>query len=142
DKSIQYSFDKDTYLAAHFWKAECYSILKDYPNAINTYAVVFQKSLPNDSEYHLKTRYGIGYAYYNSQQYEKALPHFREYTNQLKNAQQKHNYYDALLRLADLYYVTKQYQEAIKYYDVAIAESPIDKDYAYFQKGIVLGLTS
>ena len=141
NKSIDFSFDKETFLAATFWKAETYSLLKDYGNAINTYAIVFQKSLPNDSEYHLKTRYGIGYAYYNTQQYDKALPHFKEFVSQIKNTTTKQNYYDALLRLADLYYVTKQYKEALQNYEIAVTENSVDRDYAIFQKGVVNGLS-
>ena len=59
----------------------------------------------------------------------------------MKSEQNKQNFNDALLRLSDLYYVTKQYNEAIKNYDLALSTNNLEKDYAYFQKGIVLGIT-
>lgn len=142
NKSLENEFDKEAVLAANFFKGEAFSVLKNYDNAINSYAVVFQKSSPGESPFFLKSRYGIGYAYYNTQQYDKALPHFREYVNQVKDESSKPNYEDALLRLADLYYVTKKYDEAIRHYDKAIDLKGADEDYAYFQKGVVYGLTN
>lgn len=136
-KSMLFTYDRDIYVAAAFWKAEVYSINKEYEEAINAYAHVFEKTGDDEDIYHLKSRYGIGYAYYNTKKYDKALTHFREYTKQLENASDKLFYTDALLRLADLYYVDKRYGEALKYYDLAIKNSTPDIDYAYYQKGIV-----
>ena len=50
------------------------------------------------------------------------------------------NYYDATLRLADTYYVAKNYQQALDLYDKVIQANAADKDYAYYQKGRTLGL--
>ncbi len=136
-KSMLFNYDKDIYVAAAFWKAEIYSMNKEYDEAINAYAHVFEKTGDDDELYHLKSRYGIGYAYYNTKKYDKALPHFREYIRQLDQASDKLFYTDALLRLADLYYVDKKYSEAIKYYDLAIKNFTPDIDYALYQKGIV-----
>ncbi|HEY8400970.1 MAG TPA: tetratricopeptide repeat protein [Cytophagaceae bacterium] len=139
EKSLQYPNDKQLVIASHFWKGEAYSILKELEKAVNSYAQVFQLS-DESSTYFLKARYGIGYAYYNLKQFDKALPHFREYVKQLKGADNKQFYNDGLLRLADLYYVTKNYKEAVRYYDEAIEQKVPETDYAYFQKGVVLGL--
>ena len=136
-KSMLFNFDRDIYAAAAFWKAEVYSINKEYDDAINTYAIVFEKTGDDDNIYHLKSRYGIGYAYYNTKKYDKALPHFRAYAVKLEKASDKLFYTDALLRIGDLYYVDKKYSEALKYYDLAIKNSSTDIDYAYYQKGIV-----
>jgi tetratricopeptide (TPR) repeat protein len=136
-KSMLFNYDRDIYVAAAFWKAEVYSINKEYDEAINAYALVFEKTGDDDNEYHLKSRYGIGYAYYGIRKYDKALPHFREYVNKLANASDKMFYSDALLRLADLYYVDRRFSEALKYYDLAIKNFTADVDYAYYQKGIV-----
>lgn len=139
DKSLGAYSDVPLKVATNFWKGEALSVNKDYEGAVKCYSFVFQNA-QKDSEYHIKTRYGIGYAYYNNKMYEKALPHFKEYVTQLKNEKIRPNYNDAVLRLADLYYVTKQYTEATQYYDQIISLKSIDVDYAYFQKGLILGI--
>jgi TolA-binding protein len=139
-KSLQTSPDVDLKIAAHFWSGEAYSAARQYPEAINQYAAVFREPKSTATEYNLKSRYGIGYAYYNNKEYTKALEHFREYVNRSDASANKQNYDDALLRVADSYYVTKNYNDAIRYYDQAISRNTVDKDYAYFQKGVVLGL--
>lgn len=139
EKSADFPVDKDVLVAAHFWKGEAYSVMKDYENAIRNYSLVFQNA-DDKNEYHLKSRYGIGYAYFNSKQYDKAFSHFRAYVDRLKNAKDRLNYDDALLRLADLNYESKRYEEAIRYYNEAIAGKIKDMDYAYYQRGVVYGI--
>lgn len=139
EKSAEHPIDKEIYLAALFWKGEAYSVSRDYDNAIRNYSSVFQKT-DDRNEYHLKSRYGIGYAYFNTKQYDKAFPHFKTYVERLKNASNKQFYNDALLRLADLHYESKQYDGAIKYYNEAIAGKINDMDYAYYQRGVVYGI--
>lgn len=139
EKSSEFPLDKDIYLAANFWKGESFSASKDYTNAIKSYSVVFQNADDNN-EYHIKSRYGIGYAYFNTKQYDKALPHFKAYVDKLKNAKDKQFYDDALLRLADLNYQSKRYEEAIRYYNEAVAGKISDLDYAYYQRGVVYGI--
>jgi TolA-binding protein len=137
-KSMLFDFDKEIYVAAAYWKAEIYSIEKEYSESINVYLHVLAKTEDDDNEYHLKSRYGLGYAYYNTMQYGKAMIQFREYTKKLENASDKLFYTDAVLRMADLYFVDKKYSEALKYYDLAIRNNTSDIDYALYQKGIVL----
>ncbi len=139
DKSLNAYSDMEVKVAANFWKGEALSVNKDYEGAVRCYSYVFQNA-QKDSDYHMKARYGIGYAYYNNKMYEKALPHFKEYVALLKSEKIRPNYNDAVLRLADLYYVTKQYSEATLYCDQIISLKTIDIDYAYFQKGLILGI--
>ncbi|HEY4652093.1 MAG TPA: tetratricopeptide repeat protein, partial [Pontibacter sp.] len=139
DKSLQYPYDKDITAASHFVKGEAYSVGQRYQDAINSYAAVFRNTSAGKSDYYLKSRYGIGYAYYNTKQYDKALPHFKAFVD-ATNASNP-NHFDAMLRLADLYYVSKNYKQAENLYDKVIASNSPDKDYAYFQRGVLAGIT-
>lgn len=136
DKSLQYPVDNDLATATYFWKGEAFATARNYPQAIASYQKVFN-TRNRASEYYLKANYGVGYAYYNSRDYGNARIYFKRYVDALENARDKQNYNDAMIRLADCYYVDKEYATAITYYDRAINTNNPDIDYAYFQKGVV-----
>ncbi|GAB5525442.1 MAG: tetratricopeptide repeat protein [Roseivirga sp.] len=136
DKSLKYTIDKDLGIAANFWRAEAYSTSRSYPQAIRAYRAVIQRR-NRSSEYYQKANYGLAYAYYNSKDYRNARLYFKQYVDALERAADKQNYNDAILRLADCYYVEKEYASAISYYNRAINNDNPQKDYAYFQKGVV-----
>lgn len=151
DKSLQYPIERELVAGANFWKGEAYSVGKKYEEAINAYAAVFralgdERRLEGMNEmYFLKSRYGIGYAYYNTQEYSKAKEHFEKYVQTIEqksnaNPTGKLNYEDALIRLADTYYVTKNYGQAINTYDKAIRQNNPDISYVYYQKGVIQGI--
>ncbi len=140
DKSLEYPVDNELVLAAHYWKGEAYSVGNKYNDAINAYAAVFRADQQGRSEYNLRSRYGIGYAYFNSQEYEKALPHFQAYTERVNKSQQVSNYEDALVRLGDCYYATKKYNQAIQVFGRVLADGKSNHDYAYFRRGVVYGI--
>lgn len=136
NKSTDFPIDKDVYLSANYWKGEAYSILHKYPEAISAYEKVFQNSRQGN-EYRIKSYYGIAYAYYNTQQYDKARTKFKEYTEEVGQPG-KYFYDDAVLRLADIYAYDKEYPEALRYYNLAIETRNPDLDYAQYRKGLVL----
>src|SRR5690606_39779477 len=47
--------------------------------------------------------------------------------------------HDAYLRLGDTYFVSSNYNDAVKAYENAIKLSEIDSDYPFFQKAISVG---
>ena len=138
EKSAQFPIDKNIYVAANFWEGESYSLLKNYDKAIVAYKEVLTNPFVSETEYYTKTEYGIGYAYYNKKEYEDALPHFKNYVAKLKESDKKENYDDAMLRLGDIYFVLKRYDEALSQYDYVINRKATDIDYAYYQKGMAL----
>ncbi|MCC9167413.1 tetratricopeptide repeat protein [Pontibacter harenae] len=138
EKSLQYPYDKEVTVASHYVKGEAFSIGQRFDDAINSYAAVFRTSPSTSNDYYVKSRYGIGYAYYNTKQYDKALTHFKAYLDAIQPSNP--NYNDATLRLADTYYVTKNYNEALGLYERVISSSSAEKDYALFQKGVVSSL--
>lgn len=136
DKSLVYRVDAGLETAALFWKAEALATSRNYTNAIDAYQQVF-RTRNTDSEYYLKANYGIGYAYYNTRDYPNARIYFKRYVDALEGVQNRLNYDDAILRLADCYYVDKAYATAVSYYQRAIDTNNPNVDYAYFQKGVV-----
>ncbi|MGV3540281.1 MAG: tetratricopeptide repeat protein [Rufibacter sp.] len=142
DKSLGFPYDKEIQAGSNFLKGEAYSIGQRWPQAINSYGAVFQTPNSGRTEFYVKSRYGIGYAYYNDKQYEKALVHFKAYLNDNSIKTGNPNYADAMIRLADCYYVTKDYSSALNWYDQALEAKSTDSDYVLFQRGVVYNLTN
>lgn len=137
-KSITTPQNSEFETKAHYWLAEAYSIGSKYSDALKHYQQVLWNAKSNAREIH-KARYGIGYIYYNTKDYNSALKSFKNF---LDNNPQKHTilYNDALIRLADCYYVLKDYGSAIAKYKESIVLSRIDVDYAELHLGIVYGI--
>lgn len=150
NKSLEYPIDDELVAGANFWKGEAYSVGKKYEEAVDAYGAVFRlmnrKQLEGQAAlYALKSHYGIGYAYFNTREYKKAQQHFQDYVQQVNRqfkgkTKDKLFYDDALIRLADCYYVTKAYAKAIDTYQQAIRENNPDISYAYYQTGVIQGI--
>jgi TolA-binding protein len=138
EKSLRYPVDQKYVALASFWAGEAYSVGRQYDQAANRYQKVISLLPDVEQDLLLKTRYGLGYAYFNNKLYDKAQFNFKDFTNRtnVNNA----NYADAMLRLADCYYVLKQYNEALTAYSKAKAASSADADYVLFQSGVIAGV--
>ncbi|NQZ79132.1 MAG: tetratricopeptide repeat protein, partial [Ekhidna sp.] len=78
------------------------------------------------------SNYGIGYGLYNLERYAESIPFF---TNATRSSNQEVAL-DARVRLADCFYATKEYQEALSQYELVASET--SSSYVIYQKGIVL----
>jgi TolA-binding protein len=139
EKSLKYPIDKEVVLLANYWSGEAYSIGKKYAEAIASYQAVIGDQGQAQHDKYVRTRYGLGYAYYNSQQYSKALEQFSLFLQEYKK-DKKRFFDDALIRAADCHYVLKDYNSAIDKYSQAIERKSHDQDYAMLQKGTVLSI--
>lgn len=137
NKSLEFPIDPVFTTLASFWNGEAFSIGKKYEDAIANYQRVVGVAAADD-ELVIKSRYGLGYAYYNLKVYDKALVNFREFTSRVKK--DNPNLSDGLIRLADCYYVSKQYSDAIAMYSKAKAAGSADMDYILLQMGVIQGI--
>ncbi len=137
EKSLQYPADAEIVAEASYWCGETYSIGRKFEQAIPFYEQSLSQSSTN-AELVKDTRYGLGYARYNLQQYDKALINFKDFVAKASNIDP--NFLDGMIRLADCYYVGKSYPEALSYYKKAIVLNAVDADYAHLQAGIILAI--
>ena len=144
NKSSKYSFDKTIYINSYYWKGECLSLEKRYDEADNAYAEAIEKGSTLENPNVVKAYYGLGYAYYYQKKWSDAIPQFVKFITLQSDKKGKGDIYyrDAELRLADLYFVTRRFPEAIKYYDMALQERKEDEDYILFQKATISYLTN
>jgi len=138
DKSLAYPVNQEFALLANYWSAEAYSIGKKYPEAIKAYQQALSFQAHSDHEQYIRAHYGLGYAYYNTQQYQPALAQFESF---IKGYDQRNRFLDdAIIRSADCHYVLKDYQLAIDKYQQAINNQSHDADYALLQQGTVMSI--
>lgn len=138
EKSLEYPREQTYVSLASFWAAESYSLLQRPSEAIRHYQKIVGGGNQADPELVTRARYGMGYAFYALEDYERALYNFKEFTN--RSNRNTPNYVDGLIRLADCYYVSKQYDAALGSYGTARNLGSPDNDYILLQTGVIHGI--
>jgi TolA-binding protein len=93
---------------------------------------------PQQEEYPL-CHYSMGYLHFDAERYSESAEWFGKYLR-LESGKKSATVSDAYNRMADCYFINKDYLQAIDYYQRCIESGMADVDYAMFQKGFTLGL--
>lgn len=142
DKSLKYEkYSRDLRTRAIYWKAEAEYRLADYDKAKEDYELF--AGIPGARQLSESSliSYNLGYTYFNLKDYSNALTQFRTFESGVTDAKPEIQI-DTKLRIADCYFITTNYPQAVSYYDKVIAYGKADADYAMYQKGFCLGLTN
>lgn len=139
DKVATYPVNAALNAEALFWKGEIAYTLHDHPRAATLYNRFLQEPGAYQTTVYNDAQYGLGYAYFNDRKYTSAAGAFRKYLAAFTGTDYKKKN-DALIRTGDCYYVNKDYDQAISYYNQAIALNQPMKDYALYQKALCYGL--
>ena len=122
---------------ATFWKAETEYNLTNYNDALIGFkqfsGLVEASGLPENDN----LDYNLAYTYFKLKDYSNASNYFQKFID--KNSSDRLRRNDAYLRLADGYFVSSKYQNAINAYNKAIQINEIETDYAMFQKAMSQG---
>ncbi len=129
-EALRYPMDEEFTNLSYYWLGEIYSFANRYDTALLFYQLVKKNTLQYD-----KALYGLGYSYYNTQQYEQAIPFFRSYIQESRDTNRDKKL-DALVRLADCYYVGKNYENALNVYNAALQSESSLSSYIHYQKGV------
>jgi tetratricopeptide (TPR) repeat protein len=146
DRSLQYPIDHNYNCLAKYWKGDAYyrrgengHKTEDLESAIKYYKeFLFEPGAVNQAMYNT-VNYSLGYAYFKEKKYADANTWFRKFTGS-KTQEPPEKLNDANLRIADGFFVLKDYSNASDYYDKVLELKLNDVDYALFQKAMVLGL--
>ena len=137
DKSLKEQQNQKYTARATFWKAETDYNLTNYGDALigfKQFALQSEASTTTEFE---NLDYNIAYTYFKQKNYSQATSFFSQFIE--KNQTDKIRLNDAYLRLADGYFVSSRYSEAISTYDKAMEIGKIENDYAFFQKAMSYG---
>ncbi len=139
EKSKTYTPDKKIAALALYWQADIKYNDSKFQSALNKY-VDFQKS-PGaySSGMYDEAFYNMGYAYFKLGRYQDAATSFRKYVTK-QGDQKKIN--DSYLRIGDSYFVERQYDLAIDFYEKANRIGEVDPDYGLFQSAMAKGYMS
>jgi tetratricopeptide (TPR) repeat protein len=140
DKSLKYGmYNKQMKALAFYWKAEAFYRTNNYSLAAKNYNdFLLSPGAIEQEEYNL-AHYNLAYSYFMMKQYSEAAVWFRKYTD-ITHGQKSRIRGDAFNRTGDSYFMLKDYNMAIRFYDNSIKENILDVDYATFQKGFCFGL--
>lgn len=140
NKSLKYEkYSRDLRARAIYWRAEAEYRLGQYELAKNDYELFMNIPGSMKLQEAKLVSYNLGYTFYNLKDYSNALSRFRTFEAAMADAKPEIQA-DTRLRIADCYFITTNYSQAISYYDRIIAAGKTDADYAMYQKGFCLGL--
>lgn len=122
---------------AYFWLGEIAYREGNYKQAIKDYTNYTNQTTTKTN--YPEVIYNLGYAYYETKEYNQALTNFKKYVVAEKD-QQLPSYADALNRIGDCYLFNRNYAESERYYAQAIDANPAGADYAEYQKAFVKGM--
>ena len=121
---------------ASFWLGEIAYASGDTSTALQRYRNFMARAPRTGNEYAM-AQYNIGYCYFNNDEYAAAGEAFDKF---LSLYSQRDSYRaDALNRLGDVHYASRQFDDAIKCYDAAAALGTAERYYSQFQRAVTLG---
>jgi len=137
-KSLKYNPDPKTEALAVFWYADVLYRQKQFAEAKRNYNLFLKNPQARNTGLYDQAVYNLAYTNFNQKQYTLAIKKFAEFVN--SGSTKSNLKTDAMLRLADSYFIIKQYDNALQWYQKVItANGKQDIDYALYQKAFCYG---
>lgn len=139
DKSLTQPENNGIRAQSLYWKGEAFYRMNEFDKSVQAHNLFLLSPGAFSQEFYNRAHYNIGYAYFKIKNYPQAIVSFRKFVLDRKEDRKLVN--DAYLRIGDSFFITKDFNNAIEFYDQAIKIGVIDTDYAYFQKALAQGVT-
>ena len=133
DLSKKYNLDSEIYIKSSLNKSEALFIGNLYKEAVNELLGIINLNM--NVELRKKIFLQLGYSYFNLNEYLNASKYLKNYLD-LKDNKLSSKDIDPILRLADSYYASKSFNSSIKYYNTALQNSDINRNYIIYQIGL------
>ncbi len=133
------AYNNELVMLTKFWSAESYYRANEFARSvkINT-ELINNKSFLKSAEYPTAV-YNLAYAYFKSESYSEAMTYFKQYLDMTPNRRSMTT--EAKTRLADCYFMSREYDRAAELYDEVIGRGYTPNDiYASYQGAIAYGL--
>lgn len=130
--------DPDVLALSTYWLAEAMYEVRKFGESVDNFEKFLGLSAARKTQVYNFAHYALAYAAFEHESYRKAATYFARFLQ--GNERDANTINDAILRLADSYFVLKDYQDALRYYNQIIASRASGEDYALFQRGMIQGL--
>ena len=136
-QSLKYTPDKTLEAKSIYWMGDAFYHKKQYRDAQGMYVRFLKLPAAKNTGLYANGLYGYAYTAFNLKQYSRAADYFTKF---LRSANPPANLVnDASLRLADSYFISKNYAQAMTWYGRVIKNNNGNADYAIYQKASCYG---
>lgn len=134
-------YDEEIYALATYWKAEAMYEVRKYKESVANFNKFLQLPAARKTDVYHYANYALAYAAFRNDNFNTSANYFERFlAGGGKDGIELNTKNDAIARLADSYFATKNYGRAMTYYDRLISSNAQSQDYALFQRGIIQGL--
>ena len=137
-RSNNNAVDSDIEALSTYWLAEAMYEVRKFGESVANFEKFLEMPAARKTEVYNFANYALAYAAFEDENYKKAAPYFVRFIQ--GNEKDKNTINDATLRLADSYFVLKDYNAALANYNKIISANATGEDYALFQRGMIQGL--
>jgi len=157
NKSLTQPYNRNYVSLAHYWKGEANYQMSSkegktagLDSAITGYKTFLASQGAINNDEFFAANYNLGYAFFKKANYSESNIWFRKYVGLSANSgsassgksnETKEKINDAYLRIGDNFFMTKDFSNAVDYYDEALKAGKRDADYALYQKALAQGVT-
>lgn len=140
-KSQVFDFDKKLFALSYFWQAEIAFKQHKFADALNNYTrfLTFEKDV-SQTRFLPLAYYNIGYCQIKLEDFSKAVESFKQFLETTHAQTSPELYTDAAMRIADCYFVAKEYNRALDHYQMIVSKKLNGSDYALYQKAMIEGV--
>lgn len=137
-RSNKNAMDEDIHSLSTYWLAEAMYEVRKFGESVDNFENFLELPASRKTDVFNFAHYALAYAAFEHENYRKAVTYFSRFLQ--GNEKDPNTINDAILRLADSYFVLKDYSNALIYYNKIIASNTSSEDYAIFQRGMIQGL--
>ena len=130
--------DNEIHALSTYWLAEAMYEVRKFGESVDNFEKFMNLPAAKRTDVYNFAHYALAYAAFEHESYRKAATYFKRFLQ--GNEKDINTINDAVLRLADSYFVLKDYDDALGYYDRIISYKTSSEDYAMFQRGMIQGL--
>jgi TolA-binding protein len=130
--------DQEIHALTAYWMAEAAYELRKYGEAVSNFEKFLSMPGAEKTSVYNFANYALAYAAFEDEKYSKASTYFERFLSGADKDPNTVN--DATIRLADSYFVSKSYGNALSNYNKIISSKSTGEDYALFQRGMIQGL--
>jgi len=137
-RSLKNPVDSHIEALTTYWMAESMYEVRKYKESVETFEKFLDLPDAGETTVYNYANYALAYAAFGDEQYKKAATYFQKFLAGDETDPNTIN--DAVTRLGDSYFVLKNYNRALEYYNRIIEQHSKGEDYALFQRGMIQGL--